>query len=70
MKLKNFLKYSIILMISLIMNSCYSYRIPGNYTTNGYKNYIESEKRISKEKRDYKKWHRKNNNRIYKLQNK
>ena len=52
------------------MNSCYSSRVPGNYTVDGYKNYVEADKRISKEKRDYKKWHRKNNNRIYKLQNK
>lgn len=70
MIMKRFLKYLTIIILLLIMNSCYSTRIPGNYTPKGVKNFIESEKRISKEKRRYDKWHRKNNKRINRLQRK
>jgi len=70
MTMKRFLKYLIFILILLFMNSCYITRIPGNYTPEGVKNFIESEKRISKEKRRYEKWHKKNNKRINRLQRK
>jgi len=68
--MKTLFKYLIFLTILFSMNSCYSTRIPGNYTSEGVKNYIESEKRITKEKREYQKWHNKNNKKINKSQRK
>lgn len=51
----------------ITINSCFVIT-PGNYTPDGVKNYIESEKRIRKNKREYRKWHRQHRRKIERLQ--
>ena len=64
-----YFKYVMLMVLFLVMNSCVTLYYPqGNYTPDGIKNYKESEKRIQREKRQYEKYHKKERNRIKKLQ--
>lgn len=61
----------LILYLSIIMtlSSCISSSVPVQYTKKGKENFIESEKRIKKEKRQIKREHRKMTKRIKHIQN-
>jgi len=64
------LKFLIGIIFCVLLTSCVSYRVPTNMTEKGVENYIESQKRIKKEKRKYKAFHNKRYREIRKLQRK
>jgi len=67
MKKLTFIKIIIIIMVFLLV-LCSCIRIPANYTETGIKNYIESEKKIRKERVQYRKFQKKQKIKIYKMQ--
>jgi uncharacterized protein YxeA len=61
-------KIVVLLLIAFLFASCSAYRVPTLMTPQGRKSYIESNKRINKERKAEDRQHRKDRRRIEKLQ--
>lgn len=70
LKMKKKIKLFFVVLFIIVLNSCYSSSITTFPTPEGYKAQIESQKRITKEKRRIKKYHNKQRKKIDKQQRK
>lgn len=62
------MRYVLLLLLMVFLSGCSARYVPTNVTPKGYVNYIESNKRIKKEKKAIEKHHKKERKRIKRLQ--